>query len=85
MHMKKIIALALSAALLLSMAACAGPEAQSTEPEVITAEVRAKLDAIAQEKNYRGIELYRRHGFLPNGEKELEEGTAEYLLKLVRG
>lgn len=55
MHMKKIIALALSAALLLSMAACAGPEAQSTEPEVITAEVRAKLDAIAQEKNYRGI------------------------------
>lgn len=39
----------------------------------------------ALEKNYRGIEFYRRHGFLPNGEKELEEGTAEYLLKLVRG
>ena len=60
MHMKKIIALALSAALLLSMAACAGPEAQSTEPEVITAEVRAKLDTIAQEKNYRGI-VYLTH------------------------
>lgn len=62
MHMKKIIALALSAALLLSMAACAGPEAQSTEPEVITAEVRAKLDAIAQEKNYRGIVFLTHNG-----------------------
>lgn len=38
----------------------------------------------ALEKNYRGIEFYRRHGFLPNGEKEFEEGTDEYLVKLVR-
>ena len=38
----------------------------------------------ALEKNYRGIEFYRRHGFVPNGEKEFEEGTDEYLVKLVK-
>lgn len=38
----------------------------------------------ALEKNCRGIDFYRRHGFVPNGEKEFEEGTDEYIVKLVR-
>ena len=36
------------------------------------------------EKNTRARAFYHRHGFLENGEKELEEDTTEYLLKLVR-
>ena len=37
----------------------------------------------ALEKNVRGIAFYRRHGFLPTGEKTFEEGTAEYLVRLA--
>ena len=38
----------------------------------------------ALEKNKRAIEFYARHGFRPNDEKVFEEGTKEYLVKLVR-
>lgn len=38
----------------------------------------------ALEKNDRAIAFYARHGFFPNGEKKLEEGTEEYLVRLVR-
>jgi len=34
----------------------------------------------ALEKNVRAISFYERHGFHLNGEKELEEGTDEYLV-----
>ena len=30
------------------------------------------------------IAFYHRHGFMENGEKELEEGTTEYIAKLIR-
>lgn len=36
------------------------------------------------EKNTRARAFYRRHGFTESGEKEYEEGTTEYLLKLIR-
>ena len=38
----------------------------------------------ALEKNTRAIAFYHRHGFMENGEKELEEGTTEYIVKLIR-
>ena len=38
----------------------------------------------ALEKNPRAIAFYARHGFFPNGERRLEEGTEEYLVRLVR-
>ena len=38
----------------------------------------------ALEKNTRARTFYRRHGFLENGERELEEDTPEYLVKLIR-
>ena len=38
----------------------------------------------ALEKNERAIAFYARHGFFPNGEKKLEEGTEEYLIRLER-
>ena len=38
----------------------------------------------ALEKNTRAIAFYRRHGFLPNGERRLEEDTDEYLVRLER-
>ena len=38
----------------------------------------------ALEKNTRAIAFYARHGFHPNGEKELEEDTDEYLVQLIR-
>ena len=38
----------------------------------------------ALEKNARAIAFYRRHGFLPNGERRLEEDTDEYLVRLER-
>ena len=38
----------------------------------------------ALEKNSRALSFYRRHGFLPTGERRREEGTAEYLIRLVR-
>lgn len=37
----------------------------------------------AIEKNTDAIRFYRAHGFLPNGERKFEEGTTEYLVKLV--
>ena len=37
----------------------------------------------ALEKNTRAIAFYARHGFHPTGERELEEDTEEYLLRLV--
>ena len=37
------------------------------------------------EKNTRGAAFYARHGFLPDGEKKFEEGTAERLLRLRLG
>ncbi|MBR4928447.1 MAG: GNAT family N-acetyltransferase [Oscillospiraceae bacterium] len=38
----------------------------------------------ALEKNTAAIHFYERHGFLPTGEKKLEEGTSEYLIMLRR-
>ena len=38
----------------------------------------------ALEKNERAIAFYARHGFFPTGEKRLEEGTTEYLIRLER-
>ena len=38
----------------------------------------------ALEKNTRAIAFYHRHGFMENGEKELEEGTTEYIIKMIR-
>ena len=38
----------------------------------------------ALEKNVKAIRFYERHGFFMTDEKELEEGTTEYLVKLVR-
>ncbi len=38
----------------------------------------------ALEKNTRAVEFYRRHGFLPTGEKKYEEDTTEYLIHLAR-
>ena len=38
----------------------------------------------ALEKNERSIAFYARHGFRPNGERKLEEGTDEYLIRLER-
>ena len=38
----------------------------------------------ALEKNTRALDFYRRHGFLPTGEKIFEEGTTEYLVHLAR-
>lgn len=37
----------------------------------------------ALEKNTRARSFYNRHGFFENGEKQYEEGTTEYLLKLT--
>ena len=36
----------------------------------------------ALEKNAAAIRFYERHGFLPTGEKKLEDGTSEYLIML---
>ena len=38
----------------------------------------------ALEKNEKAIKFYERHGFHVTKEKELEEGTTEYLVKLER-
>ena len=38
----------------------------------------------ALEKNERAIAFYRRHGFHVTNERKLEEGTDEYLVRLVR-
>lgn len=38
----------------------------------------------ALEKNTRARAFYHRHGFLENGERELEADTPEYLVKLIR-
>ena len=36
------------------------------------------------EKNERAIRFYKRHGFSLTDERELEEGTTEYILKMKR-
>nr|MBR4281342.1 GNAT family N-acetyltransferase [Clostridia bacterium] len=38
----------------------------------------------ALEKNARAIAFYARHEFRPTGERKLEEGTEEYLIRLER-
>lgn len=38
----------------------------------------------ALEKNEKAISFYKRHGFIPTEERMFEEGTTEYLVKLVR-
>lgn len=38
----------------------------------------------ALEKNVKAIKFYKRHGFYVTAEKELEEGTTEYLVKLKK-
>ena len=38
----------------------------------------------ALEKNSRAIAFYKRHGFQTTEEKMLEEGTTEYLVKLIK-
>ena len=36
----------------------------------------------ALEKNTGALRFYARHGFLPTGERQFEEGTTEYLVEL---
>ena len=36
----------------------------------------------ALEKNTRAIAFYQRHGFVPTGEKQYEEDTTEYLVRM---
>lgn len=36
------------------------------------------------EKNTRAIDFYLSHGFLRTGERKLEEGTAEYVIRMER-
>lgn len=38
----------------------------------------------ALEKNERALTFYKKHGFVHNGNKKLEEDTVEYLLELER-
>lgn len=41
-------------------------------------------DLWALEKNTRAIAFYQRHGFSLTGERRLEEGTAEHLVRMER-
>ncbi len=36
------------------------------------------------DKNISAKRFYQRHGFFPTGEKELEQGTDEYIIKMKR-
>ena len=36
------------------------------------------------EKNDRALAFYRRHGFVPTGKREFEEGTTEYIVELKK-
>lgn len=36
------------------------------------------------EKNQKAVAFYQSHGFTPTGERELEPGTPEYIIKMVR-
>ena len=38
----------------------------------------------ALEKNTGALRFYARHGFVPTGERQFEEGTPEYLIRLAR-
>lgn len=38
----------------------------------------------ALEKNTRAIAFYKRHGFHETGDRKLEEGTSEYLIRLEK-
>ena len=35
-------------------------------------------------KNDRALAFYRRHGFVPTGKREFEEGTTEYIVELKK-
>ncbi len=38
----------------------------------------------ALRKNEGALRFYRRHGFIPNGDEKLEEGTSEHLIQLIK-
>ena len=38
----------------------------------------------ALEKNERALRFYKRHGFVPTGERKFEDGTTQYLVKLAQ-
>ena len=38
----------------------------------------------ALEKNERALAFYRRHGFVPTGKREFEEGTTKYIVELKK-
>lgn len=49
----------------------------------VTEQLRAD-NLWALEKNVKAIAFYQRHGFHLTGERKLEDGTAEYLVKMER-
>ena len=55
-------------------------------PKLLTFAVEQyKADCLwALEKNDRAIAFYKRHGFHKTGERKLEEGTSEYLIRMAR-
>ena len=61
-------------------------QSQHIGQELIRFAIAQGADLVwALEKNTRAIAFYRRHGFLPTGEKKFEEDTTEYLVELRRG
>ena len=60
-------------------------QSQHIGQELIRFAITQGADLVwALEKNTRAIAFYRRHGFLPTGEKKFEEDTTEYLVELRR-
>ncbi len=60
-------------------------QSQHIGQELIRFAIAQGADLVwALEKNTRAIAFYRRHGFLPTGEKKFEEDTTEYLVELRR-
>ena len=60
-------------------------QSQHIGQELIRFAIAQGADLVwALEKNTRAIAFYRRHGFLPTGEKRFEEDTTEYLVELRR-
>ena len=60
-------------------------QSQHIGQELIRFAIAQGADLVwALEKNTRAIAFYRRHGFLPTGEKKFEEYTTEYLVELRR-
>ena len=41
-------------------------------------------EAVFLEKNIKAIRFYQRHGFVITEEKQYEEGTTEYIVKMQR-